>query len=604
MVKLAGKREGRRLPWGFLGLVILAGCAGPPPRPESLRRGDLGGVEEYAARLIPHEMKKAGIEGLSIALVNDQEVAWASGFGFADEAAGIVATPDTVYRAGSLAKLFTAAAALRLVEDEQLDLDRPLQRYVPEFSVRSRFAAAEPITPRSLLTHHSGLPADRLRGMWTTDPEPLTRVADELREEFVAHPPNLVFSYSNLGFTLLGHAIENASGEPYGTYVERFVLEPLGMTRTSLTASPRVPGMAKAYDGGREVRESPLRDVPAGGLNTTVLDLSRFVRMVFGSGQWRGQTVLQPKSVAEMLRPQNKDAPLDLDFRVGLSWFLTGVGDIDIRDAGTVAYHAGATLFHRSLIVTLPEHKLAVIVLANSPSASPVLGRVATEVLRLALFAKTGLRPTEEDAARGSPQGADGPNPDTWTGWYATVFGLVEVASTGPAHRVEMLGRSFRLIPRGDDEFGLRYSFLGFLPIRAAGLDRVRLSRAEVLGHDMLVARSGGRSLPVGEKIAPAPIPDSWEGRLGEYEVDGLGADRPLLERISLRRRGGFLILEITAPLLFGNPTAQALAPVSETEAIVLGFGRNSGETVRAIRKNGSEFLVYAGYVLKRKNSA
>ena len=604
MLKPATSKAGRLFSWISLGLAIFAGCKGPPARPDGLPRGDLEVVRDYAGRLIRYEMKRAGIKGLSIALVDDQEVAWASAYGFADEAAGIVAAPDTVYRAGSLAKLFTAAAALRLVEEGRLDLDRPLEGYVPQFSVRTRFQGTAPITPRLLLTHHSGLPADRLRGMWTAEPEPFTRVAGELRDEYVAHPPNVVFSHSNVGFTLVGHAIENASGEAYSAYVERSIVQPLGMTPTSVSASPRVPGMAKAYEGGREADEPPLRDVPAGGLNTTVLDLSRFVQMVFGSGKWKGGRILRSETVAEMLRPQNEGTPLDLDHRVGLGWFLDRTGEIDIRNAGTVAHHAGAGLFHRGLVVLLLEHRLAAVLLSNSRESSPILGRIAAQLLTLARSAKTGVRqPTEEEDAADDPLPAEPSSFGNWIGSYATVVGLVTVGTTGAGHRAEMLGRSFRLIPRGDDQYGLRYSFLGVIPGRQGQLNKVRLSLTKISGHELLVARSGGRKTLAGERIVPVEIPESWKERLGAYEIANRDADVPVVRHVAVRQRDGFLVLELTAPLLFAGPKMLALAPVSDTEAVVLGLDPNSGETVRVTHENGADELVYSGYVLKRKHS-
>ena len=96
--------------------IFLAGCAGAPTRPESVGRGDYAKVAEYVSALVRHEMKKRNVTGLSIALVDDQRVVWAEGFGYADMAGNVPASPDTVYRAGSISKLFTATAAMQLAE--------------------------------------------------------------------------------------------------------------------------------------------------------------------------------------------------------------------------------------------------------------------------------------------------------------------------------------------------------------------------------------------------------------------------------------------------------------------------------------------------------
>ena len=164
--------------WTILLLsVCIAGCSGAPTRPESVGRGDYAKVAEYVSALVRHEMKKRDVTGLSIALVDDQRVVWAEGFGYADKAGNVPASPDTVYRVGSISKLFTATAAMQLAEREKMDIDRPLGDYLPGFSIRTRFTDAAPVTPRSIMTHHSGLPSDYLKGMWTRNPEPFTRVA-------------------------------------------------------------------------------------------------------------------------------------------------------------------------------------------------------------------------------------------------------------------------------------------------------------------------------------------------------------------------------------------------------------------------------------------
>ena len=388
----------RRLRTFLLLAVCVAGCSGAPTRPESVGRGDYAKVAEYVSALARHEMKKRDVTGLSIALVDGQRVVWAAGFGYADKAGNVPASPETIYRAASISKLFTATAAMQLVERGTMDIDRPLGDYLPGFSIRTRFADAAPITPRSIMTHHSGLPSDYLKGMWTRDPEPFTRVADRVKDEYAANPPGAVYSYSNLGVTLLGDAIGKVAGRDFASHVRDALLLPLGMTRSSFSTSvDRSPLAAKGYRKGKEAEDPPLRDVPAGGLNTSVLDLSRFVRMVLAGGKAGDRQIITPDTLAEMLRPQNAGVPLDLDFRVGLGWMLGGLGDIDLRDSGPVAYHAGATpLFHGQMIV-LPERSLGVVVLANSDTSGPVVRKVAAEALKLALEAKTGRRPPERE---------------------------------------------------------------------------------------------------------------------------------------------------------------------------------------------------------------
>ena len=226
---------------------MLLACTGPPPRPREFARGDTQAVQAYLRQLIAYEMRENQIQGLSIALVDDQKIIWAEGFGYADVAHQIRATPDTLYRIGSITKLFNAVAALQLAEQGQLDLDRPIQDYLPDFAIRSRFTPQPTFTARQLMTHHAGLPADYLRG-WNSE-EPIRYVRQQLKDEYVAYPPDTLFAYSNLGATVLGHVVETLAGTPYADWLKSRVLSPMGMERSYVAAKLKPDAnLAQPYD--------------------------------------------------------------------------------------------------------------------------------------------------------------------------------------------------------------------------------------------------------------------------------------------------------------------------------------------------------------------
>ncbi len=354
--------------------VLLAACASPVPRPETVHRGDYGAVRAYIAALARQEMRKADVTGLSVALVDDQNLVWADGFGFADRARDVPAGADTVYRVGSITKLFTAAAVMQLAEQGKLAIDRPIEAVIPGFSMKSRFENARPVTPRLLMSHHAGLPTDILKGFSEPHPRSLAELTRQLQDEYLAFPPGTLWSYSNVGYSLLGRAVEMAAGVPYDVHIGGALLKPLGLTNASITArAPEGPMAAKGYRNGKEAADLVLRDISAGGLNASVRDMSRFLSMIFADGRANGRSVLRPETVREMLRPQNADVPLDLNFRVGLGWMLSGLGEIEFSGAGPVAHHAGGTALFHSQVIVLPAHKLGVVVLSNSASSRKVV---------------------------------------------------------------------------------------------------------------------------------------------------------------------------------------------------------------------------------------
>lgn len=582
----------------------LAGCASSPVRPEQVARGDYQSVTQHIDRLVEYEMRKHDVVGLSIALIDDQRVVWAKGFGYADQAKNVPATPETVYRVGSISKLFTATAAMQLAEQGRLDIDKPLQTYLPQFSIKSRFPNAGPITPRTMMTHHSGLPSDFARGMWTEkgNPKSFNTVTSDLKDEFVSFPPNYVFSYSNLAVTLLGSAIEQVSGADFATYLERSVLRPIGMEHSAFSTRPDDALMSKGYRDGVETSEPALRDVPAGGLNSNVLDLGRFLQMVFADGRANGREILKASALAEMLRPQNGDVALDQNFHIGLGWILSGLGDIDFKDAGPIAHHGGATMLYRSQLIALPEHKLGVVVLANSESAGVVINKIATTALALALEAKAGIRQPQRTKPATTMSIPSAEDLQRYPGYYATDFGFAKVTRNGDRLYAEALGKQFELIPRGPGLLGLQYKLLGVFPIEIEQLEMFGLSRARVQGHEVLYAEDRGRRLLVAEKITPPSVSQTWKERVGEYEIlNGQGdAFAAMLKKIKLDYRDGFLLLELSTR---DGDQILPIVPISETEALYMGLGRGRQETIRVLTIDGEEHAASSGYVLRKKRS-
>jgi CubicO group peptidase (beta-lactamase class C family) len=479
------------------------------------------------------------------------------------------------------------------------------------------------------MTHHSGLPGDLLKGMWTASPGSLDDELLQVRDEYLANPPGYVFSYSNLGMSLLGRALEKVADRDFDSQASIALFLPLKMTSSAFSPKiDRSPRASRAYRGGMEATEPPLRDVPAGGLNTTVTDLSRFMAMVFGDGWYGGRQVLRSGTLAEMLRPQNSQVPLDLSFRVGLGWMLSTVGDQDIRNAGPVAHHSGATICHRSRIVILPEQKLGVVVLANSASAGPVVGTVAAETLKLALEAKTGI--TQQQAPplpAAAPRKEPLPLPDNvpqkpvprhaedekkrgplteaelqgYAGRYDTVAGLVELSKNGDHLEAELFDRTLRLVPRQDGLLDVRYRQFGLLPVSLGDLDRIAVDRETVNGRDILKAVIDGREYLAGVRLRPVPVPESWQKRAGAYEIINGGDDTQLLDAVRLNASGESLTVEYAMPLFTDRKLSLALEPLSETEAVIRGLGRTRGDTVRVVRRGDEELLAYSGYLLRKK---
>jgi CubicO group peptidase (beta-lactamase class C family) len=582
-------------------VVLIPACSTAPQKPESLPCCDYNYTKRYISWLIKDKMVEHDIVGLSIALVDDQQMVWAEGFGWADEKQRIKATPETVYRAGSITKLFTATAAMQLAEQGKLDIDQPLEKYLPRFSIKRHFENDNPITPRQIMTHHSGLPTNYLRGMWMDEPTSFTQLVELLREDYTAYPPDTILSYSNLAMTLLGHMVQEVSGQPYAEYVKQSLLVPMGMSASYIVSGlKKGPPSAKGYNENGERTVVPLRDLPAGALNSNVLDLARFTQMVFADGRAGRQQILKPETLAEMLRYQDGDAPFDLHHIMGLAWYLDDrFGDA----AGLIAGHDGATLLFNSNLMALPKHKLAVVIMTNSATAGETLTDIAHATLKLALETKTGIAVDDEIGLSDRVLPPKVEDLQALPGYYSTTLGIVRIKPAGDRFKVEVEDGKLSLVLRNDGCYHLQYKLLGLFPINLGRLERLGITRAKIAGRDVLVAQIESFRTVMGERIRSAPLPEAWQNRLGHYEVIN-PQDELIINNVELKTDDGLFLLTYTVriPHLSHEDDSEtiALAAVSEDEAIVHGLGRGKGGTIRVVRQNGEELLGYSGFLLRR----
>jgi CubicO group peptidase (beta-lactamase class C family) len=541
-------------------------------------------------------VEESGITGLSVALVDDQEIVWSEGFGYADKENGVKATPQTVYGVASVSKLFTAAAIMQLAEKGEIDIDQPLQTYIPEFSINSRFPGAGPITPRNVMTHHSGLPSDLLNGMFAygNDEEALTssefdNLVQQINTAYVANPPNTAFSYSNLGYSLLGHIVEQVTGQDFSDYVDQGILQPMGMDSSSFKITPGIKLLrSKEYLKGEEQEYVWGRDIPAGSLNTTAEDLSRFMMMIFGDGEVDGQRILKNETLTEMLRPQNNDVPLDSNVLWGLSWWLLPFPGLE--HAGKTAWHAGGEGMWSSFLLTLPEHKLGAVVLGNSGEEGLVSLQVAATILQQALELKTGIeRPAAEPPDIVSLSADESLS---YAGIYTTDLGRMDIQADGDNLIADIFGQSFKLLPRGEGRFSIE------------GLDwsDAQMTIKEVNGRTALKFYGfavGG--LGFGERIEPATVSEAWMDRLGAYEItNGKPGFFTFLTNVQLRYDNDLLLLDVTLSET-GDQIVFPIGPLSDDEAVILGLGqRIRGETVSVVDVDDEEHLLFSGYLMRK----
>ncbi|MFT3858391.1 MAG: serine hydrolase domain-containing protein [Aquabacterium sp.] len=588
--------------------AILPGCATQMP-PPTLGIGQQQEAIAHLQAFIQHEMQQEHVQGLSIALVSDQTVVWEQGFGWADAEKRSPADARTRYRAGSISKLLTDVGAMELAASGQLMLDAPVRHVLPEFAPTAPDGKAYPITPRMLMTHHSGLPRDVLKGFMSSRPAPFGEVVPQLNAIGADDVPMRSFSYSNAGISVLGAVVARVAGRDFESWMQDAVLKPMGMSDSVFEASPSAhEKMAQGYIKGQPAIEPGLRDVPAGGLTSSVHDLSNFMRMVFAEGRFEGRQILPAEGAKSMLTAQNTQVPLDAGFRVGLGWMLGSLSLDAPRGVGPVAHHAGATRLFHSQMYVLPEQKIGVVVMANERGAHELVDRIALRALNVQLQVQSGHRHAPAPAApwasaqQAQALGRQEAAAKRWAGWYSTIVGPVRISQTADGSTTaQAFGKTFQLRMREGGARSPVWSLMGLLNVELDELSALTLTRQDINGVEAVVARLGGQEMLVGSRMPDSPVPQAWQQRVGSYRLLNQGDDSIAIKDLRIRLDGHQLILSYV-DLDAGEREQQLLLrPLSDTSAQVLQGLPDAGPRVQALTVSGKEQVTFSGFVAERQ---
>lgn len=482
-------------PCAFVPLLALALVTSASPRPGRAGVDRYRHVTRSLEWLITHELEAKQIPAISIALVDDQRTVWAQGFGYADPQRKVRATADTVYRVGSVSKLFTDVAVMQRVEHGELDLDAPVTRYLPEFQPKNPFGGT--VTLRHLMAHRSGLVREPPVGHYFDPSQPtLAATVASLNGTELVYAPGEKSKYSNAGIGVVGYTLEKTGGEPFAPALRKAVLEPLGMDHSRFEPSPEIRrGLAKGtmwtlHRGQFPAPTFQLGEAPAGCLYSTVRDLGRFASSLCAGGQG----ILQQRSLNEMWRIQYAAPDQKRGFGLG---FLVS----DFEGHRQVS-HDGAIYGFATTFKVLPEQKLGVVVIASRDLANATTDRIAEHALRGMLAARAGKPvPEPELTAPVDP----------------------EVARRLPGRYEREDGRTVELGMQAGRLFAYPPEGIARLELRTAGNrlvadDPAAVSKLELPLRNGRLAPDGPLHLSL--PPAPDPAPDRWKGLIGEYGWD------------------------------------------------------------------------------------
>lgn len=347
---------------------------------------------------VQQRMQQAQVPGLALAVIEGGSLLHATAFGWADLAARRPMSATTLLNIASVTKVFTCAALLQFKEQGRLDLDAPVDHWLP-FKLRHPSGAA--ITARQLLTHTGAIADGSAYEASYACGDPRGELSAWLGQaeavQFHPWPPAERHAYSNVGYGLLGLLIERLSELPFAQACERAVLAPLGMARSRfllqgldrsehatpyefVAAGKPLPDKLRADEAPLAVeagQQLPLclysfATLSDGLLRSSAAELARFAQAVLAGGELDGRRILSAASVAEMLSDQQAPVPERAGYRQGLAWRGLGQG---------VWAHFGRDPGVAAALQIHPASGRGVVVLANGSRARPLVAQLAAEIM-------------------------------------------------------------------------------------------------------------------------------------------------------------------------------------------------------------------------------
>jgi CubicO group peptidase (beta-lactamase class C family) len=340
-----------------------------------------------------NKMSSQGIVGLSIATIQDGKLDINKGFGFSNFAKGTSATSDTVYCIGSVTKSFTASGILKLVEEDKIHLDDPVNKYLP-----IELGKNSPVLIKHLLSHSSGIsPLGYAESTLTAFTDynnnwlPISNSNDLIVfmngvNEWTISEPGEKYAYLNEGYILLGRVIEEVSNLKYSEFIKEYILKPLAMNHSTYDQNDveNYEDVATPYITSEEGEKIETRYpygqlIADGGLMSNVLDMTKYIQMLMGCSESNGQ-ILSGQSLEKLLIPkiQTDDIPLG---NTGKRYYAYGHRvKSDFFDYNLV-YHSGSVYGSSAYMGFIPDREVGVVVMASGGYFLEDIGEYALALL-------------------------------------------------------------------------------------------------------------------------------------------------------------------------------------------------------------------------------
>jgi CubicO group peptidase (beta-lactamase class C family) len=555
----------------------------------------------YADSVVGALSTKYKIPGGAVVLTDNGKVIFQSSFGYAQVEEKVLITPQSQFRLGSVTKMFTAISIMQLVEQGKIDLDASVETYLPDLKPK-QVNSANPIKIRHLLTHTSGFTHEVFNHAYGTTIPPQQTLVKWASEEVLTIEPGYMFNYSNIGYGLLGVVIERVSGLSYAEYIQKHIFTPLGMRATA--AMYEVPDDKTKVQGyneeGKNIPEPLTRDIAAGGVLSTLEDLTALTLALANPDLLEQASVLRRSSFEAMTTPQTQNLVLATDSKFGLGVFIVPLGIKDDNLIGDGVGHVGDFTNYHALSMGFPKAQLGISIVCNG-----ALGDAFYQALYHRLLRKYYAITRSEEGSKSnanttfSVRGAHNESIH-----HREISGIYGGGGSGFVQLSRINNRKIRfkqgkniLVLKRDDatnRYSVRYKLLRLIPIKVKDME---FGFIKVDGRIVLKScyPQSGKFEYISRKDISKGISSAWRNRVGDYEVVNPFEGNISMVPLKLVVVQNKLVMH-RRYLLTGEEDEVGFDILDDQTAISDGIDRGCAGTLKVL-PNGN--LYYSGYEIR-----
>jgi CubicO group peptidase (beta-lactamase class C family) len=548
------------------------------------------GLIKECEDLILKKMESDNIIGVSAAIIVDGSVMWENGFGYADKENKVPMTVNTVVNIASATKTFTALAIMQLQGKGLLDINQPLNKYLPRFHPKTRGEDLEKLTIKSVITHSSGIQTDVLKNS-DLGTGKYTDVLGFINETYLLYPPGMVESYSNSGYNILGHLIKEVSRQDYPEYIKKNIFTPLGMSHSGFIMDS-LKHRTRVYSGGVSMHEYGFRDIASGGIYTDINDVIKYARGLMDAYNGIPSSLIKTATIREMFTLQADNVMIESN-KKGLGWFMYR------NDSVFAVTHAGDAVTGHAEICLIPEKNTAAVILINSAEgeflrrdfcvnfinkfglsipdiiAPPVIKKVHKEIEPISL---------PDDILKNHE------------GDYSQGFSYLSVSVEGGNLGMVRDNRHYLLKALSENEF-VPYEKMGQDSLSEKNNERYFFMDSD--NFHMLFHKVGNAETRLGYRLNKfnTPVMNNWCGVYEHFGYQLLVGDTKFKGAELFLSEDRILMLKLIA---YDGVYAFPLNVISNEYAVTSGLGTGFGFTVRFMEDENYDIIDFGGLTFRK----